>query len=372
MAGIYIHIPFCKKACHYCNFHFSTSKSLLPQFIDAITKEAQVQHSFIQEPVETIYFGGGTPSILQKNELKKILISIQKNYIITTDAEITLEANPDDISTKKLIEWKGLGINRISLGIQSFVEDELAWMNRSHNAKQAIESVQLIQQHFNNYSLDLIFGSPLLTNELWLDNINQALAFNPPHLSCYALTIEEKTVFGNWLAHKKMDAINQEHQAEQFEVLMEQLEANNYLHYEISNYAKPGFESKHNSSYWQGKSYLGLGPSAHSYNGTSRFWNVANNALYISGIENKTDIREEEVLTSAQQFNEYVMIALRTVQGIKINYIQEKFPSKYYHHFIKMIQKWVVSQHLLVNQQSITLTSKGKLFADGIASDLFI
>ncbi len=372
MAGIYIHIPFCKKACHYCNFHFSTSKKLLPKFINALTKEAEIQQSFLSENVETIYFGGGTPSILDVNDLQKIISAIYKNYSVSNSAEITLEANPDDVSEEKLQQWKTLGINRISLGIQSFVKEELEWMNRSHNAKQAIESAQLIQQHFDNYSLDLIFGSPLLTKELWLKNIHQALTFQPPHLSCYALTIEEKTVFGNWVTNKKLAPINNDNQAEQFEILMDELEANNYLHYEISNYAKPGFESKHNSSYWQGKNYLGLGPSAHSFNGKSRFWNVANNALYISGIENGTSVSEVEHLTAKQQFNEYIMISLRTSKGINDNFVRKNFSEDTYQQLQTNIYKWLKVNHIEVKNENFILTKQGKLFADAIASDLFI
>ena len=372
MAGIYIHIPFCKKACHYCNFHFSTSKKLLPQFINAITKEAELQKLFFSETVETIYFGGGTPSIIETIDLEKILTAIHKYYAVDSNAEITLEANPDDISEVKLIEWKSLGINRISLGIQSFVEEELSWMNRSHTASQAIQSIELIKNHFDNYSIDLIFGSPLLTKELWIKNIRQALVFQPPHLSCYALTIEEKTVLGNWLKNKKIAPINNDQQAEQFEILMGELETNNYLHYEISNYAKPGFESKHNSSYWQGKKYLGLGPSAHSFNGKSRFWNVANNALYISGIENGASVTEVEHLTTEQQFNEYIMISLRTSDGINENFVIKNWNEKTYQHFNFKIQNWLKTNHLERKNHQITLTQKGKLFADGIAADFFL
>lgn len=372
MAGIYIHIPFCKKACHYCNFHFSTSKKSIPQLINAIVKEAALQKKFIAEIVETIYFGGGTPSFLDAIEIEKILAVIKKNYSVSLTAEITLEANPDDVSEKNLVAWKALGINRISLGIQSFIENELVWMNRSHHAQQALQSIQLIKQYFTNYSIDLIFGSPVLTKELWIKNIQQALAFQPPHLSCYALTIEEKTVFANWLANKKIAAINQEHQAEQFEILMYELETNGYHHYEISNYAKPGFESKHNSSYWQGKTYLGLGPSAHSYNGKTRFWNVANNALYISGIENGNCVSEKEHLTTSQQFNEYVMISLRTSEGINENFVRKNWNEKTYQHFNFKIQNWLKTNHLERKNHQITLTQKGKLFADGIAADFFL
>jgi oxygen-independent coproporphyrinogen III oxidase len=371
MAGIYIHIPFCKKACHYCNFHFSTSKKSIPQLVNALVKEAELQKKFINETVETIYFGGGTPSILEVADLEKILSSIHKNYSVSSTAEITLEANPDDVTTEKLMAWKALGINRISLGIQSFIEEELQWMNRSHDAKQAIQSVQLIQQYFQNYSIDLIFGSPLLTNDLWLKNIHQALLFQPPHLSCYALTIEEKTVFGNWVQQQKIPELNSDQQAEQFEILMQELKAAGYHHYEISNYAKPGFESKHNSSYWQGKTYLGLGPSAHSYNGKSRFWNVANNAFYVTGVEQENLMVEEESLTVEQKFNEYIMIALRTSEGINADFVRKNWNENTYQHFQSKFLKWLKTNHLQIKNDQITLSQQGKLFADGIAADFF-
>jgi oxygen-independent coproporphyrinogen III oxidase len=371
MAGIYIHIPFCKQACHYCNFHFSTTHQQIPQVVNAIAREATLRKDYITETVDTIYFGGGTPSILNTNDIAFLLDKIKKNYTVNPQAEITLEANPDDITEEKLLAWKQIGINRFSLGIQSFIDEELKWMNRSHNSNQAQQCIHLINKHFNNYSIDLIFGSQLLTNEQWLQNIETALSFNPPHLSCYALTIEEKTALGKKVEQKKQANIDNTKQAEQFEILMQKLAAAGYNHYEISNYAKPNFESKHNSSYWQGKHYLGLGPSAHSFNEISRSWNMANNALYVAGIESNQSVLEKEILTPTQQLNEYIMIALRTSQGIHLDTIQEKFGSNILTELNKNLSSWIQSNHLLQVQQQIQLTQKGKLFADAIASDLF-
>lgn len=371
MAGIYIHIPFCKQACHYCNFHFSTTHLLIPQLVKAIATEAEFRKNYLAETVDTIYFGGGTPSILNTDDIAYILTTIKKKYTVNEFAEITLEANPDDITNEKLLSWKAIGINRFSLGIQSFIDEELQWMNRSHNAQQAKECIGLIKNHFDNYSIDLIFGSQLLTNQQWQHNIETALAFNPPHLSCYALTVEEKTTLGKKVAKNIFENVDNNKQAEQFEMLMQQLEAAGYNHYEISNYAKPNFESKHNSSYWQGKHYLGLGPSAHSFNGNTRSWNIANNALYISGIENGTEILETETLTPTQQLNEYIMISLRTTNGIDLDIINLKWGNTMQQRVVEASHSWVLSNHLTISNNKLQLTKLGKLFADGIAADLF-
>jgi oxygen-independent coproporphyrinogen-3 oxidase len=371
MAGIYLHIPFCKQACHYCNFHFSTTQHLLPRMVAAIVKEVELRKEYLAETIDTIYFGGGTPSILNSSDIELILNKCKKVFNVNPAAEITLEANPDDITEEKLVEWKQIGINRFSLGIQSFVDTELQWMNRSHNAQQAKHCIELIKKHFNNFSIDLIFGSQLLTNQQWQDNIDIALSFNPPHLSCYALTVEPKTVLGKKVEKEIVSDINNEKQAEQFEYLMHQLENADYHHYEISNYAKAGFESKHNSSYWQGKHYLGLGPSAHSFNVLSRSWNIANNALYVAGIENETSILETEILTSTQQLNEYIMISLRTSKGINIETVKTNWNLLTANEVIKKAQPWLLSHHIRFIDNSLQLTKLGKLFADAIASDLF-
>ena len=371
MAGIYIHIPFCKKACHYCNFHFSTTHYQIPQLIHAIAKEAALRKDYLTETIDTIYFGGGTPSILKTADIVFLLDACKQHYEINPQAEITLEANPDDIDEANLLAWKAAGINRFSLGIQSFADAELQWMNRSHNAEQAKNCITLIKQYFNNYSIDLIFGSQLLTNEQWQENIATALSFNPPHLSCYALTIEEKTAMGNKVAKKLLNDIDSNKQAEQFEMLMQQLETAGYNHYEISNYAQPGFESKHNSSYWQGKHYIGLGPSAHSFNGISRSWNIANNALYITGMMQNQTVLETEQLTTTHQLNEYIMITLRLKQGINLATIETKWGATILKELLYKASSWQATHHLILSNNHLALSKLGKLFADGIASDLF-
>ena len=371
MAGIYIHIPFCKQACHYCNFHFSTTHQQIPELVKAIARETTLRKNYLSEIIDTIYFGGGTPSILNPIDISFLLDECKKNFVVNPTAEITLEANPDDITEENLIAWKAIGINRFSLGIQSFMEQELQWMNRSHNAIQAKESIALIKKYFTNYSIDLIFGSQLLSNEQWIENIVTALSFEPPHLSCYALTIEEKTALGNSVAKKKLANIDNNKQAGQFEILMQQLELAGYNHYEISNYAKQGFESKHNSSYWQGKYYLGLGPSAHSFNGISRSWNVANNAQYIAGIEKNEMVNETETLTSTQQLNEYIMISLRLKEGISLLNIEKKWGANILQELLFKANTFIQSLHIVETNNHIQLTKQGKLFADGIAGDLF-
>ncbi|MEJ7827523.1 MAG: radical SAM family heme chaperone HemW, partial [Segetibacter sp.] len=282
MAGIYIHIPFCRKACHYCNFHFSTSTLLQKNFVTALLKEIQLQQDYLSEPVSTIYFGGGTPSILPSGDIESIIQLLNRTFTVEQDAEVTLEANPDDISSTKLFDWKTIGINRLSIGIQSFLEDDLIWMNRAHNAQQAADCIELSQRAgFSNLSVDLIYGTPTLSDNNWSRNVEKVINLGIPHLSCYALTVEPKTVLEKMIAEKKIANVETEKQARHFEMLMQWMNEAGYEHYEISNFCKPGCRSKHNSSYWQGKSYLGLGPSAHSFNGISRQWNVANNALYI-------------------------------------------------------------------------------------------
>ncbi|MBS1578562.1 MAG: radical SAM family heme chaperone HemW [Bacteroidetes bacterium] len=372
MAGIYIHIPFCKKACHYCNFHFSTTKHLMPQMLNAINKEIILRKNELAETIDTVYFGGGTPSLLSIKDLQLITNNLKEHYLINNNAELTLEANPDDITKEKLIGWKNCGINRLSIGLQSFNEEELVWMNRAHNATQAINNLQLALQYFNNISIDLIYGTPLLTNKQWLQNLQTVVVLNIPHISCYALTVEEGTALNKMILQGKKQNANADKQAQHFEMLMQWAFENNYEHYEISNFAKHGFKSKHNSSYWQGKNYVGIGPSAHSYNGTQRKWNIANNALYIKNVEQNIVLFEEETLTTTQQLNEFLMIALRTNEGIDFNDDRWKMTDENYKNkIIETAKKWSASNHLLITENNICLTNKGKFLADGIAADLF-
>lgn len=373
MAGIYVHIPFCRKACHYCNFHFSTSAKLQQPFVQALLKEIVLQRSYLNEPVNTIYFGGGTPSILPSHDIARILNELQKTFGVSNDSEITLEANPDDITSQKLEEWKAAGINRLSIGIQSFAQQDLEWMNRAHNAQQAQNAILLAQQHgFYNLTIDLIYGTPSLTDEQWQVNVQTAIDLQIPHISCYALTVEPKTALDKLISKKKLAPVEEEKQARHFEMLMQWLNEAGYEHYEISNFAKPGSRSRHNSSYWQGANYLGLGPSAHSFNGSSRQWNVANNALYIQGLEQGMVPFEIEQLTPTQQANEYIMTALRTMEGISIGMVEERFGRDVLRRMLRAAEPHL--QHLYLQKENgrLKTTTAGKLLADGIAADLFV
>ena len=373
MAGIYIHIPFCRQACHYCNFHFSTSLQLKNDFITALLGEIALQKSYLKdEEVKTIYFGGGTPSILSTEELKKILKAVYSTYQIGPSPEITLEANPDDINADKLNQWKEIGINRFSIGIQSFFDEDLQWMNRVHTATEAEQCIKQVREAgFENFSIDLIYGGPTLTDEHWRQNIEKVIAINIPHISCYALTVEPKTALDKMIQQKKKEAVDAEKQAKHFLLLMEALRKEGYEHYEISNFAKPGFRSKHNSSYWLGNNYLGLGPSAHSFNGKSRQWNIANNALYIQSLKTNELNFEKEELTITQRLNEYIMVSLRTMEGLDLNYVKEKFGEAFSNKLHSSAISNKYNSKLLTLNSKLTLTDEGKLFADGIAADLF-
>jgi len=373
MAGIYLHIPFCKQACNYCNFHFSTSLRNKNDFVAALLKETVLQKEYLgNEQVETIYFGGGTPSLLTIEELNLIVEQISKTFNIHSKVELTLEANPDDINNEKLRDWRKTGINRLSIGVQSFFEEDLVWMNRAHNAQQAINSINYsLNNGFENITIDLIYGTPTLTNENWKKNLEKAVNLKIPHLSCYALTVESKTFLDKLIKQKKVSDINSDVQAEQFLMLMDFLDLNGYEHYEISNFAMTGKRSKHNSSYWQGKKYLGLGPSAHSYNGMERSWNVANNNLYTQSLKENKILFEKEELTSTQRLNEYIMISLRTMEGCNLNYIETHFSKKAKEEILKNAQEYLDANKLELKNQQLILTREGKLLADGIAADLF-
>ncbi len=372
MAGIYIHIPFCKKACHYCNFHFSTTHSLLPQMVDAIVAEVLLQKNYLNENIATIYFGGGTPSLCTPAQIRRIIQTIQTEFIVNDNAEISLEANPDDITEERLSAWRQMGINRLSIGVQSFVEADLRWMNRAHSATQATACIQLAQQYgFTNLTLDLIYGTPTLTDAQWQQNVQTAIDLGVTHLSCYALTVEPKTALDKMIQLQKIDNVDAEKQARHFELLMQWLQVAGFEHYEISNFAKPGHRSIHNSSYWQGKHYLGLGPSAHSFNGNSRQWNIANNALYMASINQQQIPRELEILTPTQQLNEYIMTSLRTMEGLSLQHVQQQWGNAILLALTKEAQPYLQDGNMLFDNQYLRLTSIGKLLADGIAADLF-
>jgi oxygen-independent coproporphyrinogen-3 oxidase len=368
LAGIYIHIPFCRQACHYCNFHFTTSLRYKNELVAALLKELELQQDYFgQEVVETIYFGGGTPSLLQIEDLKLQIEKIRSIYTVAENTEITIELNPDDITEDKLKSWKEIGVNRLSIGVQSFFEEDLQWMNRAHNSRQAIDNLQLAKKYFDNITIDLIYGTPLLTNEKWKYNVDTAIAFNIPHVSCYALTIEPKTPLQKMINSGKAENVNPDKQSEQFLLLMQWLEEAGYDHYEISNFAKPGFLSRHNSAYWQGKKYLGIGPSAHSFDGSSRQWNVSNNTIYKESISKGIISFEKEILTPVQKMNEYIMTSLRTSEGLNLDKVEKKEGDK----LVMKVKKYLDHGLMRWENNFLILTKEGKLLADGIAADLF-
>ena len=340
--------------------------------IRAICKEAILRKNELDQSIDTIYFGGGTPSLLDNEEIHLLLSTIREHYPVNPDAEITLEANPDDFSAGKPESWKAAGINRLSIGIQSFQDRDLQWMNRAHNSNQAAHSIHAAYAAgITNLSIDLIYGTPGLSEDEWKQNVEQAISFGIPHLSCYALTIEPRTALAGMIRLKKKEQTNADIQARHFELLMDWLQAAGYNHYEISNFALPGHQSRHNSSYWKGEHYLGLGPSAHSFNGSSRQWNISNNALYITGIENNLPNLEKEDLSLLQQLNEYIMISLRTMDGMLLDKITQRWSRQLEIKVLEAAAPWIQSGHLILNGQNLILSKPGKLFADRIASDLF-
>ena len=369
MAGIYLHVPFCKQACHYCNFHFSTSMQLKDQMLAAMLKEIELRGNYLDKArIETIYFGGGTPSLLSLNEIDQFLKSINASFDITENPEITLEANPDDLSKEKIKALADSPINRISLGVQSFFNEELLLMNRSHNVNQALESINMLSRHgFKNITIDLIYGTPTLSIEKWKKTLKMVFDLKIPHISAYALTIEPKTAMYHFVKTGKISPAKEDTAAEQFEILMEMTAEEGYDHYEISNFGQPGFYSQHNSSYWKNKKYLGIGPSAHSYDGESRQWNIAHNPKYINKIQQREDWFRLEELSAVDRYNEYIMIRLRTSWGCELKEIEEKFRP----YFLGSCQEYIDNGHVVAKNGNYSLTTKGKLIADRIASELF-
>jgi oxygen-independent coproporphyrinogen-3 oxidase len=372
MAGLYIHIPFCRKACNYCNFHFSTSLKQINEMVSSIAKEMEMRAKEIDEEINTIYFGGGTPSLLQVGLLETLMNAAREHYNINDQAEITLEANPDDIDLEKAEAWKALGINRFSIGIQSFADENLKWMNRAHNAKQSITAVEIIKQTgFHNYSIDLIYGTPGQSMEGWVKDLRTAFELGVPHLSCYALTVEEKTVLNSLIKRGELLEVNQDEQADRFETLMQLTAEAGYHHYEISNFALSGYESKHNSAYWEGVVYLGFGPSAHSFNGVKRKWNISNNTAYIKSLTNDLLPQKEEKLSEKDVLNEYIMTALRQSKGIEKKILLQKGGQTCLNEITSLIKPYMKTQKVVEDETGWRLTNHGKFFADGIAATLF-
>ena len=372
-AGIYIHIPFCKQACTYCNFHFSTSLKLRDEIISAIVTEIALRKQFLEgKSIQSIYFGGGTPSLLSSMELNLILKNIYHYYAIDKDVEITLEANPDDINAQKLEELKTSGINRISLGIQSFYNRDLLMMNRSHDAEQAEKSLILIKEAgFENITADLIYRIPNQTNSEWEKNILKLLSFDINHISCYALTVEPKTKLFHLIEKNKMLKPDEDHAAQQFEILTKILPSHGFEHYEISNFAKQKKYSRHNTSYWLGNWYAGFGPSAHSFNGKTRQWNISNNALYLKNISSGHPLFESEELTLSQQINEYIMISLRTMWGLDKDQFKTKFGEAEFIRLMKDAEKYITGNYISDENGKLIISKKGKFISDGIIGDLF-
>ncbi len=373
MAGIYLHIPFCKKACYYCDFHFSTSMRLKSDLLDALNKEMEQRKGYLTETIETVYFGGGTPSLLSADELQRLFDTLHQHYTIAPGAEITLEANPDDLTPEKIKMLAQSPVNRLSIGTQSFHDEALQMMNRAHNAQEATASIKNSQDAgFDNITIDLIYGIPNTSIAQWEDNLGRAFQLEVPHLSAYCLTIEPNTAFHKFVASGKLRPMADEAAGQQFEALMQATAQQQFIHYEISNFCKEGYYSQHNSSYWKGKKYLGIGPSAHSYNHHSRQWNVAHNKRYIDGINAGTPIAEQERIDTTTAYNEYVLTALRTIWGCVPTYINEQFGSRYLQYFNQQATKFFSDGLLEQQENKVVLTNRGKLLADQIAETFFI
>ncbi len=371
MAGIYIHIPFCKQACHYCDFHFSTSFKHKDQMILALLDEIQLRKNYLTEPINTIYFGGGTPSVLSVDEINTIVEVVNKHFVVENNPEITLEANPDDLTNDKINALAQSPINRLSIGVQSFFDDDLQLMNRSHNAQMAYESIADARVFFDNITLDLIYGIPDMSIEKWDANINKALSLQVPHISSYALTVEPKTALQHLIKKGAISSPDDALAHQHFLHLVKMMQAHDFVHYELSNFGLPGYFSQNNSAYWQGKTYLGIGPSAHSFDGFSRAWNVANNNRYMQQINQGVLPLETEKLSVSDRYNEYVMTGLRTIWGVSVTKIQTEFGQKYVNYLRQNAQKYINNQQLIFDDDFLKATLQGKFFTDGISSDLF-
>ncbi|MAN26428.1 MULTISPECIES: radical SAM family heme chaperone HemW [Mesonia] len=371
MSGIYIHIPFCKQACHYCDFHFSTSLKKKGDLVEALLTELQLRKTENQGSVETIYFGGGTPSLLEAEEINQILTTVFENYPVCENPEITLEANPDDLNDEVLQRLANSNINRLSIGVQSFFEEDLQLMNRAHNAGEALKSIQLAKQYFDNISIDLIYGIPGMSNKRWQANLAEALALEVPHISSYALTVEPKTALKKMIETGKVQPVDEDKSKAHFEILLATLEEAGFINYEFSNFGKPGYFSQNNTAYWLGKPYLGIGPSAHSFDGEHRSWNVNNNTKYIKTIQQGIVPAEVEELSLADRYNEYVMTRLRTQFGVNLAEIEELFGKPLALYFEKESQVFFEKGLLKEENHKVLITKKGKFLSDGIAADLF-
>jgi oxygen-independent coproporphyrinogen III oxidase len=376
--AIYIHIPFCMQACHYCDFHFSTSMKKKDEMVFALAKEIALrQDESHNQIIETIYFGGGTPSVLTIDDLRFLINSVYEHHQVIENPEITLEANPDDLSIQInsstiFQQYRNIGINRLSIGIQSFFEDDLRLMNRAHNSAEAKKCLEIATQYFDNISIDLIYGMPNMSNEKWLQNIETALNFNIPHISSYALTVEPKTALHKMIKSGSIPALDDDVAQQHFHILIDKLQEKGFVHYELSNFGKPDYFSKNNTAYWLGKKYIGIGPSAHSFNGESRSWNIANNSLYLKAITENKLPSEAEQLSKTDKYNEYIMTGLRTIWGVSLDRIETEFGTKSLDYLHQQAKKYITDNLLEIDNNVLKTTKKGKFLSDGIASDLFL
>ena len=372
MAGIYIHIPFCKQSCYYCNFHFSTSTKNKDEVLDAIENEIKQKGLTTSEAISTIYFGGGTPSILDVNEINSIINRIHKEFNVESEAEITIEANPDDLNKEKIINLSLTEINRLSIGVQSFIDKELRIMNRAHDSKKALNSIEISKKYFNNISIDLMYGVPESTLESWTYNLDTVSQFEINHISSYALTLEPKTALESFVRKLVVEMPEEELVYDQYNLINKKLEPLGFINYEVCSFAKENFFSKNNSAYWLRKKYIGIGPSAHSFDGKSRSWNISNNKKYIDQINKGKSFYKKEKLSKVDQYNEYVMTGFRTIWGVSANFIENNFNSKFKNYFTDRIQKHIDQKNIIVKDDIYTTTNQGRFLADGISSDLFL
>ncbi len=373
MAGLYLHIPFCKQACYYCDFHFSTDPHRQVEMTNALIQEIELQKEFIKAPLQTVYLGGGTPSLLHAKDLGRLFHAIRSTFSLASEAEITLEANPDDLTPKKLDEFGDVGINRLSIGIQSFDDALLHYLHRAHDAAAAHQCLKdVAAAGFTNISLDLIYAIPGLSLELWETTLKKAISYQPTHLSAYSLTIEEKTVFGHWKKKGKLTLVDEEPAAKQFELLQSVMDISGFEQYEISNFCRPGHYSRHNSNYWKQEPYLGIGPSAHSYDGSNRYFNVKNNALYVKSLAEGRLPVESEHLTSENKINEYILTRLRTTWGCDLQFLQDSLNDDLLARRGSYIDLHLHDGLLTLTNRVLRLTRKGKLLADKITEDLMV
>jgi len=372
LSGLYIHIPYCKQACHYCNFHFSTVQKHKPALLEAMSKEIAMKSFQEPTPLASVYFGGGTPSVCSPSELSKLLENVIKKHDLLPNAEITLEANPDDLNPSFIEDLVAMGFNRLSVGVQSFHDGELKMMNRAHNTQQAKDALSLVADSFSNWSLDLMFGMPQSNAQSWKQNLEEAMCFDPPHLSAYALTVEPRTALEKYIDNGLVTPCSENEVVSQFEQLVRYTKSLGYENYEVNSFSKPGLYSVNNTAYWTGKPYIGIGPSAHSFEGLRRAWNVSNNAQYIRSLNENSLPETEEFLSLIDRFNESIMTGLRTQWGVALDEIHHTFGERFKDHLIQEIQPHISTHNLRVEKNVIYTTPRGRFLADGIAASLFL